>query len=124
MIHNHECSVDILDHDRIEVFKRDLAVVITVCLVKHQSDCPFVQVLLDVSIHLFQIVDIQITLVVAIVPLEYCTDLFLVLVEVGLGQNCLHKLREADPAGLLNIELGHDFVDCVLVRLEVILVQQ
>ena len=117
-------SIDILDHDRIEVIEAHLPIPICIRLLQHQFQGLLVEVFLDLVVHLPKIIERQVVLVVPVVFLENSRDLLLGLVTVGLGVHRLHELDETDTSGLLHIELRHHFVSGLSVGIEAVLSEQ
>ena len=72
-------------------------------------------------VHVLQVIDGQIVLVITVVFFENGSDKFFVFISVGLGVHGLHELNETDTTSLLAIELSYDFVSGLPVRGKTIL---
>ena len=91
---NANRSVDVLGHDCIKILKADLSVLVAVGLLQHQSQGLELEVLFDVVVHVLEVIQGQIVLVLSVVFLENAGDHLLVLVAVGLRVHGLHELQE------------------------------
>lgn len=114
-------SVNILDHDRVEIFEGHLSISIAVGLLHHQSQGLLVQVFLDMVVHLLEVVNGEVVLVVSVVFLEDGGDFFLCLASEGLRIHRFHELYEADASGFLGVELCHDLVGGLSIGCEAVL---
>lgn len=117
-------SVNILDHDRVEIFEGYLSISIAVCLLHHQSQGLLIQVFLDMVVHLLEVINGQVVLVVSVVLLENGGDFFLGLASEGLRIHSFHELYEADASGFLGVELCNDLVGGLSVGGEAVLGQE
>jgi len=117
-------SVDVFDHHGVEVVKADLAILVAIRLLNHQPEGLLLQALLDMTVHLLEVVDSQVVFVIPVVFLEDGGDELLVLVAVRLALHRLHEFHETYPTGLLNIEFGHYFVGGLFVGIEPVLAQE
>lgn len=61
-------------------------------------------------VHVLQIINGQIVLVITVVFFENGSDEFFVFISVWLGVHGFHELNETDTTSLLAIELSYDFV--------------
>jgi len=119
-----QSSIDILDHDGVEVIEAHLAVPVGVCLLEHELERLFVEILLDLVVDFPEVVEGEVVLVVAVILLEDGCDFLLGFVAVGLGVHGLHELDEADASCLLHVELCHYLISGLPVGIEAVLGKQ
>lgn len=76
------------------------------------------------SVHLFQVFQVDVAFACPVVPSEDGRNILLVFIVLWFCLHSLHEVSKTYASRLLNIELSHDFVNRLLVWLEAVLLQK
>ena len=117
-------SVYVFDHHSVKILKTYLTILITICLLHHQLQSLIIQILFHMVIHILQIFNRQIILVIPIVFFEDWSNHLLVFVTIWLGVHRLHELNKTYTSCLFAIEFGNDLICCLTIRYKSILGEQ
>ena len=116
-------SIISLYHHCVKIFKTDLPISVRINLFQHNFQRLVIHIFLQVLVDFPQIIQVNISLIGAVILLENCSNLFPSLVYVRLSVHRLHKLSETYTTCFLLIKLSHNFINSFLVWLESVLSQ-
>ena len=117
-------SIDVANHDRIEVFEADLSITVGIGLFKHGFDGIFIQIFLELPVDVPEILKMYVSLIVPIVFLEHLHYVLFALAHIRPRIHGVHELPERYTTRLLHVEFRDDLVHGSLACLKAILPEQ